>query len=344
MHQILGIVACVAGGIGVGVFALPLKYSKGWAWENSWLVGTFFMFLVLPLVEAWSLVPNFVEIFRAANARDIWMIFVFGLIQGTGALAFVYGLTIMGLSLGYSLMVSLNAVFGVMVPLVIGHPEQCLTTGGITLMLGVVLLIVGVYLSAKAGGQRERAAGAQAKVRHFGLAVLIAVYSGLANSFFYFSFEFQKGLRDIAIGRFGVKDSLWPVANVVPLFAGMFAVTLVYCVAKMAREGTLRNYWSATSIRREYVLAIAIGVIWFLGQGICYTTGFTMLGKLGVPVGAAIFMSAAIAVSNLLGLRTGEWKAADRSTVKLLYSGIIAEILAIAIIGLGNHVMLAGEV
>jgi len=341
MHPIIGILACVVGGIGVGVFTLPLKYSKGWAWENSWLVGTFFMFLVLPVTEGFILVPNFMEIFHAASRADVGMIFVFGLIQGTGALAFIYGITLMGLSLGYSLMISLNAVFGVMVPLFVGHPEQAFTTGGITLSLGVVLLVVGVGLAAKAGKQREQAAGTEAKIRNFGLAMLIAVYSGIANSFFYFSFEFQKSLKEIAIHRFGVSETLWPIANVIPLFAGMFAVTLIYCLFKMTKEGTLVNYWKPDGLRREYVLAIVLGVLWFLGQGICYATGFTMLGKLGVSVGAAVFMSSAIAFSNLLGLRTGEWKGAPLSTVKILYSGVLAEILAIAIIGIGNYAMLS---
>jgi len=337
MEQILGIILCVLGGIGVGVFLFPLKFSKSWAWENSWLLATFFMYLLLPLIEAKLFVPDFLNIFRAASTRDVEMVYVFGLVQGTGALAFTYGTTLMGLSLGYSLMVSLNAVTGVMVPLILGHREQIPTAGGITLILGVVILIAGVTFSGKAGRRREQAAGASGKIRNFGVAILIALYSGFANSFFYFSFEFQKALKTIATQQFGVKETLWPIVNVVPLFAGMFTINLVYCLIKMASDGTLKNYWRANRRGAEYVLAISIAVCWFLGQGVCYTVGFTMLGSLGVPVGAAVFMGAMIVVSNLLGLKTGEWAQASPGIFRLMYVGIILEVVAVAIVGLGNH-------
>jgi len=265
------------------------------------------------------------------------MIYVFGLVQGTGALAFTYGTTLMGLSLGYSLMISLIAATGVMVPLIIGHPEQLHQVGGLTLIVGVMLLIIGVIFSGLAGRLRERAAGTGAKLRNFGVAIVIALYSGFANSFFYFSFEFQKGLKTIATQQFGVKETLWPVVNVVPLFAGMFTINLAYCLLKMTKDGTLKNYWRGSRLGLEYILALSIGIFWFLGQGVCYTTGFTMLGSLGVPVGAALFMGAMIVVSNLLGLKTGEWAQASPKILRLMYVGIVLEVLAVAVVGLGNH-------
>jgi hypothetical protein len=342
MHQAEGVLLCALAGAGVGLFLLPLKFSKSWAWENSWLLGALFMYLLSPIIEAKLLVPNFMDIYRAARVRDISMIYVFGLAQGSGSLAFTYGTTLMGLSLGYSLMISLIATTGVLVPLILGHPELIPTVGGITLIVGVAMLITGVVFSGFAGHRRERAAGTSSKIKNFGVAVLIALYSGVANSFFYFSFEFQKGIKDIAMAQFGVKEALWPIVNVVPLFAGMFTINLIYCVIKMAKDHTFSRYWKAKGLGREYTLGISIGLFWFLGQGVCYTVGFTMLGSLGVPVGAAVFMGSIILVSNLVGLRTGEWKLADARARQLMYTGLAFEILAVAVVGLGNHFALAG--
>ena len=339
MDQVAGILLCMLGGVCVGIYLLPLKYSKSWTWENSWLVGAFFMFVLLPFAEARIFVPNFVEIFRAANPRDLWMVFIFGLVQGTGALAFTYGTVLMGLSLGYSLMISLIACTGVLVPLVLGHPGQIPTVGGITVIAGVVMLIVGVILSGKAGRLRERAAGASTKIRNFTLAILVALYAGFANSFFYFSLEFQKGLKALAITQFGVKESLWPVLNVIPLFVGMFSISLVYCLVKLAKQRTLTRYWKGPGLGWEYLLALGLGIVWYLGQGVCYAVGFTKLGSLGVPVGAAVFMGTMIVVSNLVGLRTGEWKMAEPKVLRLLYAAIVIEALGVAIVGLGNHFM-----
>jgi L-rhamnose-H+ transport protein len=341
MEQVFGIFLCMLGGLGVGIFLLPLKFSKSWTWENSWLLGTLCMYLIFPLVEAQLFVPGFLNIFRAANSRDIWIIYLFGLVQGTGALAFTYGITLMGLSLGYSLMISLNAAVGVLVPLIVGHPEQILTTGGVALIVGVVVLILGVCFSGRAGQLRERAVGAQAKMSNFGLGILIALYSGIANSFFYFSFEFQKSLKTIATQQFGVKSELWPIVNVIPLFTGMFTINLAYCLFKLTKDHAFRNYWEGRGLVMEYFLAISIGLCWFLGQGVCYTMGFTMLGGLGVPVGAAIFMGAIIVVSTLLGLRTGEWAHASPRILRLMYTGIVLEVLAVFIVGFGNHFMIS---
>jgi L-rhamnose-H+ transport protein len=337
MAYVFGICLCVVGGLAVGVYLLPLKYSRNWAWENSWLVGAFFMYLIFPVFEAWIFVPGVLQILRTAPQRDVWMIYVFGVVQGSGALAFAYGITLMGLSLGYSLMISLIAVTGVMVPLVLGHRDQVFTVGGLTLMLGVGMLIAGVSLSGVAGRRREHAAGATANHRRFGTAILIALYSGIANSFFYFSFEFQNSLRAVAINQFGIKETLWPIVNVIPLFAGMFTINLVYCVLKMNRDGTLKNYWTVHRLGVEYLLAFSIGSLWFLGQGVCYTVGFTELGKLGVPVGAAVFMGAMIMASNLVGIGTGEWTMANPKIMRLLYIGIIFEMLAVAVVGVGNR-------
>jgi L-rhamnose-H+ transport protein len=127
------------------------------------------MDLIFPLVEAQISVPGFLKIFRAANPRDIWVIYLFGLVQGTGVLAFTYRITLTGLSLDYSLMISLNAAVGVLVPLVAGHPGQILTTGGVTLIAGVAMLILGVCFSGKAGKLREGTAGAESKLHNFGL-------------------------------------------------------------------------------------------------------------------------------------------------------------------------------
>jgi L-rhamnose-H+ transport protein len=248
----------------------------------------------------------------------------------------------MGLSLGYSLMISLMVVTGTMVPLLLGHPDQIPTVGGITLILGVLILIVGVALCAKAGRLRELAAGAGAKIRNYALVIIIILYAGISNSFFYFSFEFQKNLKAVAVTQFGVKEALWPVLNVIPLLAGMFTINVVYCLLKMAKAGTFKNYWHGTRLGVEYLLALAIGVGWFLGQGVCYTVGFTMLGSLGVPVGAAVFMGVMIVVSNAVGLKTGEWKQAEPRIMRLMYAGIILEILAVTIVGVGNHFMPGG--
>jgi hypothetical protein len=105
----------------------------------------------------------------------------------------------------------------------------------------------------------------------------------------------------------------------------------------MVKDKTLKNYWSASGLRREYLLGALIGVLWYLGQGVGYTAGQAILGPLGVAVGAALFMGAIIVVSNVLGVRTGEWHGVPGATMRKLYIALVLLVVAMSVIAVGNY-------
>ncbi|OGO39188.1 MAG: hypothetical protein A2147_09315 [Chloroflexi bacterium RBG_16_57_8] len=342
MTIIIGSILCALAGVGVGSFLLPLKFSKSWRWENSWLVGAFFMYVVFPLVGLWLIVPEFSKIFAQTPSRDIWMIYIFGLVQGTGAYVFTYGTTLMGLALGYALMISCIALVSTMIPLFGAHIDRVGKLDGITLLIGAAMLIVGFALAGRAGLAREAGAAdktenaAERKVSKL-LVVVVVLWSGFANALYYFTFEFQKSMKDIAMQQFNVEPYEWGFLNIVPFFLGMFTVNLILTVVKMAKDGTLKNYWSAPGLPREYSLGFVIALLWYLGQGVAYPAGQGVLGPLGVAVGAALFMGMIMVVANIAGIRTGEWKGASRGTIRILYAAIVVLVLAVAVIAAGNY-------
>ena len=155
MSIIIGSLVCMLGGIGVGSFLLPLKFSKTWRWENSWLVGAFFMYVLFPAATLLLVIPRCGEIYGQTPLRDLAMIYAFGLIQGTGSLIFTYGTTVMGLALGYALMIGCISLFGLLVPLFGAHLDRVTKLDGITLLIGCAVLVLGIGLSGWAGLQRE---------------------------------------------------------------------------------------------------------------------------------------------------------------------------------------------
>ncbi len=339
---LLGSIICVFGGIGVGSFLLPLKYSRTWKWENSWLVGAFFMYVVFPLAALFLLVPCCVEIYSLTPGKDLWMIYLFGLIQGTGSLVFTYGTSLMGLSLGYALMIGCIALVSLLLPLFAAHADRLAKVDGITLLIGCAILLAGVTVSGMAGLEREKskqaAPGGQDRKRASVLLLaFVVLWAGIANAMFYFTFEFQKSMKVMAIEQFHVPTYAWGFLNTVPFFFGMFTINLFITGASMIKDNTLRNYWSASELGREYLLAVGLGVIWYLAQGVGYTAAQAMLGPLGVPVGGGLFMGTIIASSNLLGIYTGEWKGTTPSTMRKLYAALGLLITAMAVIALGNY-------
>jgi L-rhamnose-H+ transport protein len=248
----------------------------------------------------------------------------------------------MGLALGYALMIGCISLFGLLVPLFGAHFDRVTKLDGITLLVGCFILIIGIALSGGAGLERESAlaktdAAKDRKKLSIPLVITIVLWSGFANAMFYFTFEFQRSMRALAIGQYQVPPYAWGFLNALPFFLGMFTINLILTFSKMAKDKSLGNFWSAPGLLREYLLAATIGVLWYLGQGIGYTAGQAVLGPLGVAVGAALFMGSMMVVSNVLGVRTGEWAGVPLSTTRKLYWALAMLVLAMSVIAVGNY-------
>jgi L-rhamnose-H+ transport protein len=291
------------------------------------------------------MVPDFLEIYKQTPSKDLGMIYLFGLIQGTGSYIFIYATTLLGLALGCAIIIGFIMVVSLLIPLLFAHLNRITELDGITLLIGLALLLCGIALSGKAGVLREKECPdldvsidrKQKRKVSTVMIILVVVWAGLANSMYYFSFEFQQSMKAIAIEKYAIKEHLWGFLNVVPLFLGMFTINVFLTVSKMIKEHNLKNYWSAKGLSREYILACLIALLWYVGQGICYVAGHTMLGSLGVAVGAALFMGSIMLTSNISGIKTGEWKGVSRRTMKLLYAGLIFLIIAMTTVSIGNY-------
>jgi len=342
MTIIIGSLICMFGGVGVGSFLLPLKFSKTWRWENSWLLGAFFMYVLFPLVTLSILIPSFAEIYKQTPWKDLGMIYLFGLIQGTGALVFTYGTTMMGLALGYALMIGCISLFGLLVPLFGAHMDRVTKLDGITLLIGCFILIIGIILSGRAGLERESVSckakpEQERKKVSVPLAIIVILWSGFANAMFYFTFEFQKSMKVLALDRYQVPPYAWGFLNTLPFFLGMFTINFVLTVPKMLKDRSLRNFWAGPGLMKEYFLGISIGVLWYLGQGVGFTAGQAILGPLGVAVGAALFMGTIMVVSNILGVSTGEWAGVPQGTMRKLHIALALLVFAMVVIAVGNY-------
>ena len=342
---LLGSILCILGGAGVNTHLLPLKFSRTWNWENSWLVGACFMYVVFPILALVMMIPDFMEIYRQTPGKDSFMIYFFGLLQGTGAYAFVYGTTLLGLSLGYVLMIGSISVVGLMVPLFGAHRDRIAELDGITLIVGLIILLIGMGVSAVAGLRRDRenpdANYSKDRVAKKKASLLIiaavVIWAGIANALYYFTFEFQRSMKSMAIEQYNVPEHFWGFLNILPFFLGMFTINVVLTVSKMIKDGSLKNFWSASGLAREYFLAFSVAALWYLGQGVCYAAGHTMLGPLGVAIGAALFMGTMIVASNISGVKTGEWKGVSPKTLRILYVGLAVLVLAMAVTAIGNY-------
>ena len=74
----LGIMIFVLGGLAGAVFYMPLKKVKDWAWESFWMIYAVFGLLIIPLILALTMSPNFIAVLKAAPSQEIIKCFVCG--------------------------------------------------------------------------------------------------------------------------------------------------------------------------------------------------------------------------------------------------------------------------
>ena len=85
LNFVEGVALGLGAGLVNGVFLLPMRYTRKWEWENSWLIFTVMSTGVLPWVAALIVVPNLMTVFRQSPASA----FLPGLVGGAVCLSSV---------------------------------------------------------------------------------------------------------------------------------------------------------------------------------------------------------------------------------------------------------------
>src|SRR4029079_6577946 len=151
----LGLLTLVASGILVGSFAFPLKFSRAWSWENSWLLYATFALIVIPLTMALCLVPHLGSVYMSVPARGLVPPLLFGLFWGIAQLAFGIAIRRVGMAMAFAIVIGISAVVGSAIPLVFLHSAELASRPSLFLLISALVLTLGLWLYAQAGRQRE---------------------------------------------------------------------------------------------------------------------------------------------------------------------------------------------
>lgn len=334
--SVVGALAIVTlAGILNGSFAAPMKRMPAWQWENTWLLFAFSGLLIFPWIVNFATIPNLGHVYSSASTSTLGKVILFGLLWGTGATLFGLGINRVGMALGFALILGITASFGSLLPLAILHSEQLLTKRGVALIAGTLVMVVGLYLLARAGRTRERDIGAASNSQRFTTGLLICVFSGIFSSMLNFSFIFGDELRTRALHA-GASAAM--AAN--PIWAltvtGGFVVNFLYCIYLLNKNNTwnvFRNGNPAT----YWPLGLMTGASWF-GGVVFYGMGAAALGSLGGIIGWPIFMTLDVLAGLSWGALSGEWQGASRRAILFCWAGVAVLLIAIGVISVGNAV------
>lgn len=348
MQVLLGLIYHTIGGAFSGSFYMPYNKVKGWAWESYWIVGGLFSWLIVPPLAAYLTIPDFPSIIASADAGVNSITFLLGLLWGIGGLTYGLGVRYLGMSLGNSVVLGFSSAFGALVPAIyynfnpvegkVSFTHMLGSPGGRLVLLGVLVCIVGIAISGRAGMMKEAELSdveKKASVKEFSLVkgLVIAVFSGILSAFFNYGIEAGKPLADQAVAQ-GCNPLFQNNVTYVVLLWGGLTTNFLWCMYLNAENKTFSDYTNPrTPIKANILFAATAGTMWFL-QFFFYGMGESKLGN-----GASSWithMATIILTANLWGLYLKEWSGVSAKTFRTFVAGIVVILVSIVLVGLGN--------
>ena len=336
-----GLCAVLVGGVLQGSMLVPMKFTRRWAWENTWAGFSSMAYLLAPWALALFLVSHFPALLWQVPSRVLITTLLFGVSMGIGALMMGVGYRYVGMAIAFAIVLGLSSSFGTLVPLLVLAPEDALTRRGISVMGGVLIALVGTAVVAWASWERDKEkknslevqSPAVESARSSAIGLALCVSSGLLSSAGNLGFAFggliSQKAREFGAGPTGSGSATWTVI-LLPVFLCNFIYSLYLLrknqTAHLFREPGTAGYWG---------LAILMGALWMGGMA-SYAAGALSLGKLGTSMGWILFTSSMIIVSSVCGAITGEWKGSSLRTVSIMVAGVGILLLAVVVVGMAG--------
>jgi L-rhamnose-H+ transport protein len=328
-------------GVLQGTMLTPMKYLRKWEWENIWIVFAFSGYMLLPWVFAALTIPHLMAVYESTTAGALLRTALYGAGWGCAAVLFGLGIRMVGLALGYSIILGLGTSVGALVPLATLQREKLWEPAGLGTIAGVVMLVTSVFLFAVAGKQREACLqkgkdSAQATVSgdtgaegRFVTGLVLCILCGLLNPCINFALAYGAEIQSQAIER-GANPAVAANAIWVIVANAGFIPNLFYCLYLLTRRRTWNRFASVAP--SHWMLAPAMGFMWIAGT-VLYGVGAAWMGQLGPVVGWPLLMCSMILAATFWGFVSGEWKGIVGKPIRVMTVGLVVLILAIGVLG-----------
>jgi L-rhamnose-H+ transport protein len=333
----LGIFLLVLAGAMNGSFTLPMKFTRQWAWENTWLAWTVFALVLFPPFLTYSTVPTLGNVYANTGMGPILVVAACGAGWGVSQVFFGLAVDAVGIALAFSVILGISAAVGSVIPLIRLHPEKIATSGGLTVLLGVALVLAGVGVCAVAGRKREAALGqGPAGTPSVFKGLIYCTISGLGSALVNFGLAFG-GPLILAAQQVGATPLWAPNAVWLPLMCAGGVPNLLYCLYLLKKNRTSQKFGVSGSAVC-WVLAALMAFFWFAST-VLYGVATVKLGELGAVLGWPLFMSLIVITATGWGVATGEWKNAGKQPLLIMSAGVAVLVLAIFVLSVAGRML-----
>jgi L-rhamnose-H+ transport protein len=350
-NPLLGVLFHWIGGLASASFYVPYKRVRRWSWEIFWIVGGVFSWIIAPWVFAFLRTEHLWQVLSAAPRNTLLWCWFWGVLWGFGGLTFGLTMRYLGMSLGMATVLGLTMVIGTLAPPMFHGTIGALadSRSGWVTFIGIALALIGVIVVGRAGRIKERELTpeqARATIAEFDFkrGVLVAVFSGVMSSCFAFGLDAGAPIRvlTLAAGTSPLSQGL-PVLCVV--LAGGFTTNFLWCLYLIVSNGTGRELIGGEGpapdaggpppLLRNYLFSALGGTAWYF-QFFFYTMGESQMGAYAFS-SWTLHMASIIIFSTVWGFVLSEWAGSRFGTKRLVWSGVLALVIATILIGAGNY-------
>lgn len=319
------IILLVVAGVMNGSFTLPMKYTREWAWENTWLIWTIWALVIFPPVMTLVTVPHLRGVYSSVAPAIIITVAACGAGWGISQVFFGLAVDSVGIALAFSVILGISAAVGALVPLFQSQPE---TRREVLVLAGVALVVIGVGICAIAGRKREAALGRALDPNKASVTrgLLYCTISGVGSALVGIGLWLGAPIA-AAAEQLGASITWSPNAIWLPLMLAGGIPNLIYCLYLIGKNHTADRF-ARPATGSYFILAGIMGIFWF-GSTLMYGIA---VRPLGTAVAWPIFMSLIVIVASIWGVLTGEWKGAGKRPLQIMYGGVAVLILAIIVL------------
>lgn len=243
---------------------------------------------------------------------------------------------IIGFSLGFVINLGLATGLGFLLPLIFIHPQEIFTEFGLITFVGIFFIIGGLWLSYKAGSQRDaqKPMNSNKKDKSYKLGVFLAIVAGIFSAGQNFTFALTSNMQQLALASgskvLAAAIVIWPA-----FLTCSFVPYAMYMLFLHGKHDSFSAYKTPGSLKNAF-FAVIMGLFWY-GSLVGYSQAALLIGNLGPIIVWPLFMVLIILTSNFWGWKSKEWLGCS---VEVRRNAIIAMLLLItAVIILGSSAL-----
>ncbi len=337
-NVLTGVALGLLAGLVNGIFLLPMRYTRKWEWENTWIVFTVLSTGLLPWVAALVAVPNLMAVFRVTPFSAFLPGLVGGAIWGVAQVFYGLGLGMVGVAAGSAIVACTSTIAGTLGPMIVYAPERLFSSASLMLLLAIALVLSGIYLYGTAGIRKEKETAGkdvpkQVVTGTFRTGLVICLATGVLGTAFIYGGEVKLLMK--ATIEAGANDIFAKYPGFVVTFNAGMIPGVIYSIYKLNKKRSWGAFRHSGAFFRNFGWAASMAVLWYSGILMFGMSGKKIGTGLGPSIAFALFASGTVLFANLFGWLAGEWKGASQRTVRGFVIGMALIIGAIFVIAFG---------